>query len=122
MCGHGRKRLTLTGTLTYALNSALQGDNCTAVVSAPGASWDLILTRTLPVTRTLNQNLTKIQTLTLHLTRSVAWALTSALKGDRETRVPPALVTSLDYTLTLLMLSPHGDPTPKSDNTTRLGS
>ena len=67
--------LKMTGILPCALNSALQGDNCTAVDSEPGASWDL----TLPLTRTLNRNLM------LHLTRTVTWALTSALEGDHET-------------------------------------
>ena len=46
--------------------------------------------------------------------------LTSALQGDHETKVPSALVTSLDRTLTLAKALSHGDPIPRSDNTTCL--
>ena len=50
-----------------------------------------------------------ISNLTLHLTRTIAWALTSALEGDHETGVPSALATTLDQTLTLAKaLSPWG--------------
>ena len=51
--GLGSQRLMLTGTLPCALNSALRGDHCTAVGSAPGASLDLTLTLTLPLNLTL---------------------------------------------------------------------
>ena len=78
------------GTLPCALNSALQGVNCTAVASAPGACWDLTLTRTL------NQNLILSRKLTLQWSCTVSWALTSALEGDHKTGVALALVMSLD--------------------------
>ena len=39
--------------------------------------------------------------LILHLSRLLAWALTSALEGDHETGVASAVSTSLDRTLTL---------------------
>ena len=48
LCGLGNQRLILTITVPCALNSALQGDHCPAVGSAPGATWDLTLT--LPYT------------------------------------------------------------------------
>ena len=57
VCGLGSQRLILTGTLPCALHSALRGDFCPAVRSAPGASWDLTLTLTLPRTGTLQGNL-----------------------------------------------------------------
>ena len=79
VCGLGSQRLILTGTLPCALNSTLRGDHCPAVGSAPGASWDLTLTLTLPRTGTLHQNLRLPRTLSLHLSRLVVWALTSAL-------------------------------------------
>ena len=37
--GLGTQRLILTGTLLCVLHSALQGDNCSAVRSVPGACW-----------------------------------------------------------------------------------
>ncbi|GGC18747.1 hypothetical protein GCM10010972_34930 [Cellulomonas carbonis] len=77
--------------------------------SAPGASWELTLTLTLPRTGTLHRNLSLPRTLTLQVSRLRAWALTSALEGDRETGVDSALATSLDQTLTLAKaLSPRG--------------
>ena len=103
-------------------NSALRGDHCPAVGSAPGTSWDLTLTLTLPRTGTRPRNLSLPRSLILHLSRLVAWALTSALEGDHETGVASALATSLAQTLTLARLSPHGDPIPTSDSITRLGS
>ena len=51
MCGRGSQRGILTGTVPCALNSALRGDHCPAVGSAPGTSWDLTLTLT-PVSYT----------------------------------------------------------------------
>ena len=48
VCGLGSQIGILTGTVPCALNSALRGDLCTAVGSAPGASWDLPLTLILP--------------------------------------------------------------------------
>ena len=109
VCGLGSQRLILTGTLPCALHSALRGDFCPAVRSAPGASWDLTLTLTLPGTGTLQGNLSLPRTLTLHLSRLVAWALTSALEGDHETSVASALATSLSRTLTLAKaVSPWG--------------
>ena len=106
MCGHGRQRRILTGTHPCALNLALQGDHCPAVGSAPGASWDLTQTLTLPRTGTLHRNLSLPRTLTLHLSRLVAWALTSALEGDHETRVTSAQGTSMDRNLTLAKALP----------------
>ena len=81
----GNQRLILTGTLPCAHNSALRGDQCPTVGSAPGVSWDLNLT--LPKTRTLLRNLSQPRTVTLHLSRPVAWALTSGLEGEYETGV-----------------------------------
>ena len=101
MCGRGSQRGILTGTVPCALNSALRGDHCPAVGSAPGTSWDLTLTLTLPRTWTLPRNLSLPRSLILHLSRLLAWALTSALEGDHETGVASALATSLDRTLTL---------------------
>ena len=101
VCGLGSQSMILTVTLPCALHSALRGDFCPAERSAPGASWDLTLTLTLPRTGTLQGNLSLPRTLTLHLSLLVAWVLTSALEGDNETRVASALATSLSRTLTL---------------------
>ena len=57
LSGLGTQRLILTGTLPCALHSALQEYNCTAVGSAPGASWDLSLTLTVTLTLTLSSPL-----------------------------------------------------------------
>ena len=99
MCGPGSQRGILTGTVLYALNSALRGDQGPAVGSAPGTSWDLTLT--LPRTGTLPRNLSLPRSLILHLSGLLAWAVTSALEGDHETGVASALVTSLARTQTL---------------------
>ena len=101
MCGRGSQRGILTGTVPCALNSALRGDHCPAVGSAPGTSWDLTLTLNLPRTGTLPRNLSLPRSLILHLSRLLAWALTSALEGDQKTGVDSALATSLARTLTL---------------------
>ena len=53
MCGRGSQIGILTGTVPCALNSALRGDHCPAVGSAPGTSGDLTLSLTLPRTGTL---------------------------------------------------------------------
>ena len=87
MCGRGSQRGILTGTVPCAFNSALRGDHCPAVGSAPGTSWDLTLTLTLPRTGTLPRNLSLPRSLNLHLSRLPAWALTSALEGYHETGV-----------------------------------
>ena len=87
MCGLGSQRGNLTGTVPSALNSALQGDYNPAVDSVPGTSWDLTLTLTRPRTGTLPRNLSLPRSLILHLSRLLAWALTSALEGDHETGV-----------------------------------
>ena len=109
VCGLGSQSRILTGTVPCVLNSALRGDHCPAVGSAPGASWDLTLTLTRHRTGTLHRNLSRPRTLSLHLSRLAAWALTSALEGDHETGVASALATSLDRTLTLAKaLSPRG--------------
>ena len=101
MCGRGSQRGILTGTVPCALNSALRGNHCTAVISAPGASWDLTLTLTLPLTGSLHRNLCRPRTLTVLLSHTVVWALTSGLKVDNETGVTSALATSLVRTLTI---------------------
>ena len=46
----------------------------------------------------------------LHLSRLLAWALTSALEGDHETGVASALATSLARTLTLAKALPTWGP------------
>ena len=56
----------LTGTVPFAFNSAFRGDHCPAVGSAPGTSWDLTLTLTLPRSRTLPRNLSLPRSLILH--------------------------------------------------------
>ena len=91
MCGRGSQRGILTGTVPCALNSALRGDHGPAVGSAPGASWDIILTLPLSLTRNLHRNLSLPRSLILHLSCLLAWALTSALEGDQETGVTWAL-------------------------------
>ena len=69
MFGRGSQRGILTGTDPCALNSALRGDHCTAVGSAPGTSCDLTLNQTLPRTGTLPRNLSLPRSLILHLSR-----------------------------------------------------
>ena len=101
MCGLGSQRLILTLTLPCALNSALGEDYCPGVRSATGASWDLTLTLTLPLTGILQGNLSLPRNLTMHLSSLVACVLTLALEGEYETRVALALATSLGRTLTL---------------------
>ena len=76
VCGPGSQRRILTGSLPCALNSGLRGDHCPAVGSAPGASWDLTLTLTVPRTGTLHRNLSLPRTLSLQVSRLLAWALT----------------------------------------------
>ena len=77
--------------------------------SGPGAAWDLTLTLTVSRTGTLHRNLSLPRSLTLQLSRLLAWALISALEGDHETKVTSALATSLVGTLTLAKsLSPWG--------------
>ena len=56
MCGLGSQIGILTGTVLCALNPALWGDDYPAVGSAPGTSWDLNLTLTLPLTGTFPPN------------------------------------------------------------------
>ena len=113
MCGRGSQRGILTGTVPCALNSALRGDHWPAVGSAPGTSWDLTLTLTLPRTGTLPRNLSLPRSLILHWSRLLAWTLTSDLVGDQEIRVASALATSLDGTLTLAKA--HSPWVPKSN-------
>ena len=55
--------------------------HCPAGGSAPGTSWDLTLTLNPPRTGTRHRNLSLPRTLTLHLSRLVAWALAAALEG-----------------------------------------
>ena len=113
MCGHGSQRGILTGTVPCALNSALGGDHCPAVGLAPGTSWDLTLILTLPRTGNLPRILSLPRSLILHLSRHLAWALTSALEGDHETGVASALATSLARTLTLAKALPSLGPNSK---------
>ena len=68
---------------------------------ASGAFLDLTLTLTLPRTGTLHQNLSLPRSLTLQLSRLLAWAFTTAREGDHETIVDSALAMSLNRTLTL---------------------
>ena len=114
MCGRGSQRGKLTGTVPCALKAALRGDHCTAVGSAPGTSWELTLTLTLSRTGSLPRNLSPSWSLILHLSRLLAWALTSALEGDYETGVAMALSTSLDRTLTLAKAVPSWGPNSKA--------
>ena len=60
--------------------------------------------------RTLPRNLSLPRSLILHLSRLLAWALTSALEGDHETGVASALATSLARTLTLAKALPSWGP------------
>ena len=109
MCGLGSQRLILNVTVPCVLTSLPRGDHFLAVGSATRASWDLTLTLTIPLTGTFHRNLSLPRTLNLHLSRLVAWALTSALKGDHGTGVASALVTSLERSLNLAKaLSPWG--------------
>ena len=110
MCGRGSQRGILTGTVPCALNSALRADHCPAVGSAPGTSWDLTITLTLALTGTLSRNLSLPRSLILHLSRILAWALTSALEGDHETGVASALATYRARTLTLVKALPSWGP------------
>ena len=77
------QRLIMTGTLPCVFHSALWGNICTTLGSVSGGSWHLNLTETL--TRTLRRTQTLSRTLTLHLKRTVTWALTSALQEGHET-------------------------------------
>ena len=108
MCGLGSQRGILTGTVPCALISALRGDHCPAMCSVPGTSWDLTLTLTR--TGTLHRNVSLPQSLILHLSRLLEWALTLALEGDHETGVASALATSLARTLTLAKALPSWGP------------
>ena len=55
-------------------------------------------------------NLSLPRSLILHLSRLLAWALTSALEGDHETGVALALATTLARTLTLAKALPSWGP------------
>ena len=110
MCGRGSQRGILSGTVPCALHSALRGDHCPAVGSAPGTSWVLTLILTLPRTGTLPRNLSLPRSLILHSSRLLAWVLTSAFEGDHDTTVASALATSLDRTLTLAKALPSWGP------------
>ena len=122
MWGRGTQRLMLTGTLPSALQSALRGDNCTAVGSGSRTSWELISTITRNVTLTLHLNLTRTLTLTLNQTHTRPCAHISALHGIHENGIASALAMSLYRTLTLAKALSHGDSIPKSDNSTYMGS
>ena len=98
VCGVGSRRGILTGTVPCALNSALRGDHCPAVSSAPGDLWGLTLTLNLARTGTLHQNRSLPGNLPVHLSCLVAWALSSGLTGDHETGFALALATSQDRT------------------------
>ena len=77
--------------------SALQGDHCTAWVSAPRASWTLTLTVTLTVL--LNLNLISTLTLILHQP-SHAHGPSSTPHVDNVSSVASALLMALKQTLT----------------------
>lgn len=97
VCGRGSQSRIITGTVRWALNSALQRDQWVPCCGfGAGASWDLTLTLTLPRTGTLQGNLSLPRTLTLQLSRHLEWTLTSAIEGGHETGVDSALVTYLD--------------------------
>ena len=108
--GLGGQRGILTSTVPYALNSALHRNHDPAVDSAPGTFWDPTLTLTLPRPGSLPRNLSLPRSLMLHLSRLLAWALTSALEGYHETGVASALATSLARTLTLAKALPSWGP------------
>ena len=110
MCGCGSQRGILTGTVFCALKSALRGVHCIAMGSAPGTSWELTLSLTLPRTGNLPRNLSLPRSVILHLSRSLAWALTSALEGYHEIGVASALATSLARTRTLAKALPSWGP------------
>ena len=101
MCGRGRQRGILAGTVPCALNSALGGDHCPTVGSAPGGDRYPTLTLTLPLSGTLHRNLSMPRYLILRLSCILAWALTSALEGDQGTGVTSALAMTPDRTLNL---------------------
>ena len=61
-------------------------------------------------TGTLPRNLSLPRSLILHLSRLLAWALTSGLEGDHETGVASALARSLARTLTLAKALPSWGP------------
>ena len=77
---------------------------------APGTSWDLTLTLTLPRTGTLPRKLSLPRSLILHLCCLLTWAVISALEEDHQTGVASALGTSLDRTLTLAEALPSRGP------------
>ena len=76
----GIQRRILTSTFPCAFNSALRGDHCFAVGSVRGTSWDVPLTLMLLLTGSLRSNLSMPRTLTLHLSRLLAWALNLVLR------------------------------------------
>ena len=76
-------------------------------------AWNLLGPNPNPNTTrpgTLPRNLSLPRSLILHLSRLLAWALTSALEGDHETGVASALATSLARTLTLAKALPSWGP------------
>ena len=103
--------------------SALRGFHCPAVGSAPGTSWDLTLTLTLPRTGTLPRDLSLPRSLILHLSRLLAWALTSAVAAKDGSWPAPSLVPSTQTfreTTALVCVrcrGPHG-PNPNTNRTT----
>ena len=89
--------------------------------SGSGASWELSLTLTVTLTVTGNVHLSASCTLTLHLTCTLAWSLNSALVGDHEPGSLQPGRRPWTEPEPQLMLSPLGDPIPKSDNSTHTG-
>ena len=111
VCGLGSQRRILTSTVPCALNSAFV------------ETMTLLWVRRLEIlganpnpkpnptpNRDPPPNLSMPRSLTLQLSRLLAWALTPALEGDHETGVASALVTSLDRTQTLAKALPSWGP------------
>ena len=100
VCGLGRQRLVLTGTLPVPSTQPC-GEKTVLLGVRPLTLLGPNPNPNPTPTRTLHRKLSLPRTLNLHLSRLLAWALTSALKRDHETRVSSAVETSLHRTLTL---------------------
>ena len=80
------------------------------------SAWSLLGTKPNPNTSQNSQQIPNpISIQSLLMTCTFAWALTSTLHGDHKPGFASALVMSLDRTLNLATVSPHGDPIPKSE-------
>ena len=97
VCGRGSQSRIITGTVRWALNSALQRDQW--VPCCGFRAWSLLGPNPTPnrtPNGTIHRNLSLPRTLTLQLSRHLEWTLTSAIEGGHETGVDSALVTYLD--------------------------